>query len=606
MEMRQYVRVVVERWILVALVTLLGLLGAAAYTLLTPKTYQSEAKLFISVTAVQNNNDANSVYAASQFVLQRITSYTLLADSGQVLGPVITSLDLHETVAQLSTHVSVGNPAQTAFLTVDAADSNPVAAARIANAVADTLSTVIENLERSGAVNSSPVLVTVTTRAVPVSTPISPKPALDLALGFVVGLVLGLGAALLRSQGDTTIKSVAALRELSGAAPLGVFRQRRFMHKSARDAPDQLQAADVEAFRALRTSLALANGGRLPRRLAVTSAGPGVGRTMVACNLAIAAAEAGTRVCLVEADFRHPRFAQYLGTPHSDGLCAVLVGDQELDDVLIDWSDGPMAVLVAGGRPEDAGRLLASEAMTGILDELSRRFELVVLDVPSARTVADALIVARATDGALVVARHGATKRELLREALAALDAAGVRVFGTALVAVPKREWRSRAYDLAAGSPQPSRGPELRAEHQTQQPRLGRPALPQFSTRRPKAEHGASADDVTARVPDLEPPASGGPPASAAKDDPAGEDQAPDSDGQAGPDADPAVLDDGHASPDDDPATPDSATLAAPRGNGRSRRDSAGDDAAGNGHTKPAATDAPGGRIARQPPARRA
>ncbi|MGI8760336.1 MAG: Wzz/FepE/Etk N-terminal domain-containing protein [Jatrophihabitantaceae bacterium] len=601
MEMRQYVRVVVERWILVALVTLLGLLGAAAYTFLTPKTYQSEAKLFISVTAVQNNNDANSVYAASQFVLQRITSYTLLADSGQVLGPVITSLGLHETVAQLSTHVSVGNPAQTAFLTVDATDSNPVEAARIANAVADTLSTVIENLERSGAVNSSPVLVTVTTRAVPVSTPISPKPALDLALGFVVGLVLGLGAALLRSQGDTTIRSVAALRELSGAAPLGVFRQRRFMHKSARDAPDQLQAADVEAFRALRTSLALANGGRLPARLAVTSAGPGVGRTMVACNLAIATAEAGTRVCLVEADFRHPRFAQYLGTPHSDGLCAVLVGDQELDDVLIDWSDGPMAVLVAGGKPEDASRLLASEAMTRILDELGRRFELVVLDVPAARTVADALIVARATDGALVVARHGATKRELLRDALAALEAAGVRVFGTALVAVPKREWRSHAYDLAAGSP----APELRGEHQTQQPRLGRPALPQFSTRGPKAEHGASADDVTARVPDLDPPSSGGPPASAAEDDPAGEDQAPDNDGQAGPDADPAVQDDGHAPPDDDPATPDSATLGAPRGNGRSRRGSAGDDAARNGHTKPAATDAPGGRIARQPPARR-
>src|SRR4051794_21387210 len=145
---------------------LLGLLCGGLLTALTPRTYEAKAKSFVSFTAVNQADAPASILSGAQFILQRGKSYTDLADSVTLLQPVISQLDLKESVTQLAGDVTVTNPADTVILEVGARDGNPQRAANIANAVANQLSQVIEQIEPS--VDGKPlVAVTVTKRAVP-------------------------------------------------------------------------------------------------------------------------------------------------------------------------------------------------------------------------------------------------------------------------------------------------------------------------------------------------------------------------------------------------------------------------------------------------------
>lgn len=229
MEMRGYLRVIADRWIVIAAAALIGLLGAVAYVKTTPKTYTADAQLFVAPTSTSavEAKSPTSVYSASQYVLQRIPSYTQLAGSEQVLQPVIRSLGLNDTVSQLGAKVTVTNPTASVILDVAAKDRRPKMTAAIANAVADRLATTIETLERADSAAPSPVSVTLTQEASVPTVASSPKRNLDLAFGLVLGLALGLGIAVLLSQLDDTVKDAGDIREIVGSPPLALTRAGR-------------------------------------------------------------------------------------------------------------------------------------------------------------------------------------------------------------------------------------------------------------------------------------------------------------------------------------------------------------------------------------------
>jgi capsular exopolysaccharide synthesis family protein len=443
-ELREYLLLLRRRWITVVAATLIGVLLGALATSLSPRVYQAHTKSFVSVTSVTPSDATASIQQASQFSLQRVKSYTELADSVTLLQPVIDELGLKDTVAGLASKVTVTNPLETVILEVTVSENSPRLAADVANAVADRLSTVIEQLEPP--VNGKALIkVTVTKRAVPIATPVSPRPTLNLALGFIVGMVIGIGAAVLRQQFDRSVRTPRDVRSVVGANPLGVIA--RFPRRSAKPLVATTPAsAGAQSFRALRTSLHLLNGDHPPRSIVVTSAVGGEGRTVTACNLAITMAQSGASVCLVEADLRRPAIATYLQIEPSVGIGEVLSDPELLDVALIPWRNTGLTVLSAGGRPIDPTEMLASPSVHELFQVLSRRFDMVVIDTPPLLPVADAQVLAAVTDGALVVARHGATARSEFAEAVSTLQTAGVRILGAALVGVPNRDAHSYAY----------------------------------------------------------------------------------------------------------------------------------------------------------------
>ena len=131
-------------------------------------------------------------------------------------------------------------------------------------------------------------------------------------------------------------------------------------------------------------------------------------------NIALVLAEAGKKVCLVEGDLRKPRVSKYLGLIGSVGLSSVLAGQADLDDVLQVTSNADLTVLASGPIPPNPSELLGTDTAHAVFTDLRRRFDYVIIDASPLLPVTDAAVLSALADGALVIARHGTTKREQL------------------------------------------------------------------------------------------------------------------------------------------------------------------------------------------------
>lgn len=449
MSLRAYLRILRKRWRAVVVSTLLVLVAAVAWTVTTPRTYTAHATSFVSITSSGSKQDDSSLYQSSQFAMQRVKSYTEIVQSPDVLQPVIDNLKLTMGLRDLRPRVSAENPVDTVLLTVSVSDSSAARAQAIANAVSDQLGRVVERLETPRQGGTPPVMVTTAVPAQLPSTPTSPRPALNLALGLLFGAALGIVLAVLRDQQDTTVRG-EELQELTGRSPLALVG----INPNARTRPlvtlEGHHGRRVEEYRSLRTNLQFVDVDEPPRRIVVTSALADEGKTTVACNLAIALAQSSLRVCLIEADLRRPKVATYLGIEASIGLSNVLAGQLDLSDALTPWPRGLLTVLAAGTPPPDPSRLLGSRNMEKVLAELAGRFDFVVIDAPPILPVTDAAVLARATDGALLVTRYGRTRREQVVRAMDDLEAVQARMIGSVLTFVPpKAELELRGHDYA-------------------------------------------------------------------------------------------------------------------------------------------------------------
>jgi capsular polysaccharide biosynthesis protein len=435
MELRDYLRVARRQGLLIVVFLLLGLLGGRTYTSEATKSYQAEAKAFVAVSP--HTVQVYTLAAGSQFILERISSYAQLGESSQVLDSVISSLGLHESAAQLASHVTVSNPALTVVLDVLVTDSQPARASAIADGVATKLSSLIETLETSPGGVNSPITVTVTQASVP-TTPIEPRASLDEALGLAIGLVVGVALAVFRMRVDFRLRTVRQVERLVGAAPLGTLRRSRRLESGALGTAGRETRKESEELQLVRSSIQLANGGVLPRSLVVTSADYRARTTELACNLAIVAAQSGLRVCIIEAQLRRPKLASYLRLAgrgsSTDGLAQVLAGRRGVGEVLIQDGVRGITVLPAGKGVADASGLLAAPAMTAVLEELSSRHDLVVIVAPALLPLPDARLIAQRADGVVVAVRYGRTTERQLHESMLALRQAGGRLLGTVWV----------------------------------------------------------------------------------------------------------------------------------------------------------------------------
>ncbi|WP_405107546.1 CpsD/CapB family tyrosine-protein kinase [Paenibacillus sp. FSL K6-1217] len=190
-----------------------------------------------------------------------------------------------------------------------------------------------------------------------------------------------------------------------------------------------------ESFRSLRTyirqlGLLKGTGGQV---LLFTSAESGEGKTTILSNLAVSFVQDGKKVAVVDCNLRKPGLHSVFDVEGSQGLAAYLSGYEEAKDVLVYGSLANLAVIPAGVSTVSPPDLLGSERMAGLLTELKASFDLVLLDSPQAVDYSDARILAPLSDGLIIVARHGRTKREALRKLKGLMEQTGVRILGIAM-----------------------------------------------------------------------------------------------------------------------------------------------------------------------------
>jgi capsular exopolysaccharide synthesis family protein len=187
-----------------------------------------------------------------------------------------------------------------------------------------------------------------------------------------------------------------------------------------------------EQYRALRTRILHADNGTAVNVLLVTSPGRGEGKTTTAGNLALTMAQDyQRRICLVDADLRHPQLQHMFGLPAGPGLADVLTGQATLDEALVTIEEHQITLLPAGHIPAHPAELLGTTAMRRLLDTLRSRFDRVVVDSPSTAPLADVGVLTPLVDSVLLVVRSSVTSKPAIHDAVAALD--GAKLLGVVL-----------------------------------------------------------------------------------------------------------------------------------------------------------------------------
>lgn len=423
-------RALLRSWWVLATCAVLGALVAALSSAAMTPTYRASTSYYVSV-AGQDASSAGEIASGSTAAQQKIKSYVQLASSPRVLTQVIDQLHLKTTPAELGKRVSASVGTGTVIISITVTNTDAADAARVTDAIGTTLASVVSQIEPEVSAKTPSVrLEEITPAAVPTS-PVGPRTTANTALGIMAGLGIGAALALLRTALDTRIRTADDLDDL-GLPLLGdiAFDSDAAAHPLI--VRDHAGSARSEAFRALRTNVQFLRSDG-PRTLVVTSARPSEGKTTTTANLAVAMSQSGLRVAVVDADLRRPNLANVMGVEGAAGLSDLLVGRAELEDVLQEWGEDGLHVLPAGTIPPNPSELLGSEAMERVLDVLTDRFDVVLLDTPPVLAVTDASILSALVPTTLLVSAAGQTKRTEVRLATEALDRVGRQASGVVL-----------------------------------------------------------------------------------------------------------------------------------------------------------------------------
>ncbi len=290
------------------------------------------------------------------------------------------------------------------------------------------------------------------------SAPSRPAKARNIALAFLVGLVGGIGLALLREYLDNTVKTPDDVENLSRLPSLavvpafgdtGTANRRTGLLKgvstNGHDKRIELVAQHLpksqmaEAFRALRTALLLSQPDHPPQVILVTSALPREGKTTAAANLAVTLAQLGDKTVLVDADLRKPGVGRLLnlGSGKYAGLSSFLAGASTLDLVTVPHPAIPnLAAIPTGPLPPNPADLLSSHRLADAIAELRTKYKFIVIDSPPIMAATDAVILSVQADGVLLVVRSGETPKEAFTRSRDLLVSVKSNLLGVVLNAV--------------------------------------------------------------------------------------------------------------------------------------------------------------------------
>jgi tyrosine-protein kinase len=460
------VRVLRRRWLIVALCTAAATAGALALSLRKDEQYESSATLlFRSASLGTGVFDASSTRPSD---VDRAAATNLELAGLRVVAD-LTAKRLKEpgvTGSVVASKMDVSAKKDSDLTRVTAKTGNPELSSRMANTYATeyiafrrdldrasvraSLETVRSRLahlaprQRATATGRSLRRVArqlqvaeslrtgsaeLVQRAKASNDPVSPRPKRDAGIGLLLGLMLGVSLAFVREFLDRHLNDEADVEQAFGLPVLANVPRTRDIWKTA--SPGQ-SSPRLDAFRMLRAKLHYLEAERDLRSLLVTSAERGEGRSAVAWNLALAEAQAGRLVVVIETDLRSAGLARRLKLPGSEGLNLLLAGAASFEEcsLTVPTPSGRLDLVLAGPAPRNPSVLLESHAMQSLIEEATRHYDVVILDAAPASIVSDTAPLLRLVDGVLVVARLGQTKSNYAAELSRQLDKLGAPAIG--------------------------------------------------------------------------------------------------------------------------------------------------------------------------------
>ncbi len=293
-------------------------------------------------------------------------------------------------------------------------------------------------------------------------TPLRPNVPTNVSVGAAVGLVLAILFAVIRERLDNSVKGADDVENELHTTFLGLLptretgKEERRIRRGGEERPPELivhhepLCGIAEAARALRTNLLFMNPDNPYRVILVTSAVPAEGKTTVACSIAIALAQGGQKVCIVDCDLRRPRLHRIFDRAGDAGLTNALVGEATIDEIALPSMVPNLYTIPAGPIPPNPADMFHSERFKNLLIDLSQRFDRVVIDSPPLAAVTDSAIIAKLVDGTVFVVRAFKTALGISQQGLRALTDVDATIVGCVLNAVDYRKVSSHYYQYYA------------------------------------------------------------------------------------------------------------------------------------------------------------
>jgi polysaccharide biosynthesis transport protein len=267
-------------------------------------------------------------------------------------------------------------------------------------------------------------------------SPILPNRSRDMMLGFLAGLVGGVGIALFLEYLDNRMKNPDEIKQFLGLSFLGLvpgLRDRELQGLRAPVLTESVPQKFAEAFRAVRTNIQFSSAGEGSRSILVTSTQPREGKSVVAANLSVALAQTGKRILLIDCDMRKPRQHDLFDVSQEPGLSDLLVGTAKANEAVRKTSMAHLWLMPAGPNPPNPAELLGSARFKDVLRTLGDHFDWVILDSPPIMAVTDACVVGYLTTGVLFVVGSEQVSRSTAKTAVEQLLASKATILGAVL-----------------------------------------------------------------------------------------------------------------------------------------------------------------------------
>ena len=465
-DLRALLRVLRRRYRVILLFAVLVPAAALAFSLLAEKQYTAKSTLLFRDPQLDQKLFGSSFVQGSQDDARQAATNLSLVSLDVVAARTARAVDHGMTPTTVQNKVNAKAEGQADIASIEATDPDPRFAARLANAFAREYITFRRGADRAkvaearklvqnqldslppGSEDSANArslrqrlqeleiltsLQTGNAEQVQVAeiptTPSSPRPVRNTVVGFLLGLLLGLGFAFLIERLDRRLRDADELAQIFGRPILTRVPASRELEDRTRPLP----AGAGEAFRMLRANLRYFNVDSDVRSVLVTSPQPGDGKSTVGWNLAVAAATAGTRTLLIEADLRRPSLARWTRVAPGLGLSGVLSHQAGFDEAVAHVPLGDeraVDILFAGPLPPNPDELLESEGMRDVIRMAEEEYELVVIDTPPTSVVSDAIPLVNEVTGVIVVGRLDRTTRDSATHLANQLDNLGGRVLG--------------------------------------------------------------------------------------------------------------------------------------------------------------------------------
>jgi len=436
-DLRELFKTIKKYLVLIIILGFMGMVinGAFVYFFEIP-TYQTSTQMVVSRASNETIVTGSEITAMNHMM----NTFNDILLSPAILNQVIEELNISATAGGLRSQMTARSASNSHLITLTVQNECPILAHDIANQTAKIFS------DRAPTIMNVDSIVTILAEAHIPRNPINTNLTMNIGIGFIVGVGIGVFLACLLEFLDKRVKTEQEVKKLIDLPLLGMieFEKRKDTKRGSRRNLITIidpKSPISEQYRTIRTNIQFSMIDTELKTVAFTSAAPGEGKSTTIANLAITLAYQGEKVLLIDADLRRPTLHQLMGMRNQYGLTNLIAKKAAKKSAILPFPKiSNLHVMPSGPIPPNPSELLGSKRMKNLISELSQEYDWILFDMPPVLAVTDAQILGNYCDAVILILKSHQTEKKELVKAKELLDKANTNLMGTIMSGVTRKE----------------------------------------------------------------------------------------------------------------------------------------------------------------------